>query len=150
MIASFQYAGRFERLFANIIDTVIMVVPNAVLMTIGGPGSLLATLGTLLCTLVYFTAFTASDWQATPGKRMLGIYVRRVDGRRLTQRDALERVLAYMLPTLPLYTSLLPEGSAGALTLWCVIVWYAPVLIRDDRAAVHDLLCGTRVVVGKV
>jgi len=50
---------------------------------------LLAALGCL-----YFTMFEASSWQATPGKRILRIYVTDLNGQRITFVRALIRNLA--------------------------------------------------------
>ena len=50
---------------------------------------LLASLGCL-----YYTFFEASSWQATPGKRILKIYVTDLNGQRITFQRALIRNLA--------------------------------------------------------
>lgn len=50
---------------------------------------LLASLGCL-----YYTFFEASSWQATPGKRILKLYVTDLNGQRITFQRALIRNLA--------------------------------------------------------
>jgi len=51
--------------------------------------ALLVSLGCL-----YYTMFEASSWQATPGKRILRLYVTDLNGQRITLRRALIRNLA--------------------------------------------------------
>jgi hypothetical protein len=45
---------------------------------------------------LYFAGFTRSRRRATPGKRLAGIYVQRLDGERLTWLEALERFVGYV------------------------------------------------------
>lgn len=146
---NFTYARWFERLFANLIDTLILLVPSAALASTFGDakGPLLIALFTL--NIGYGVGFLSSSWQATPGKRLLGIYVIRADRSKLTPRDALERYLAYTLPSLPLYTSLLPENSAAIAVLWLSLFWFIPILTTPERTGMHDKLCRTRVIIGK-
>ena len=143
------YAGRLERLFANLIDSLILIIPSGVVAALLDHDGLV-TLATFLVSLGYYTHFTASDWQATPGKRLLGLYVIRTDYRALTQRDAVERFLAYSIPSLPLYASFLSAQAAPMLVFWLSLFWFAPILFTPERIGTHDRLCGTRVLVGKV
>lgn len=149
MMHKVTYAGRLERLFANLIDSMIMLLPATALVALGGTESALALIGSFLCNIAYYVAFTASSWQATPGKRMLGIHIARLDGKLLNERDALERFLAYTIPTLPLYLSVAPQQVLGMATLWLSIAWFAPIILRDDRRGVHDVICGTHVLAGR-
>lgn len=143
-------ASRLERLFANFIDTFLLMIPAGILLQAGGPESALALVGTFACNMAYFVAFTASNWQATPGKRLFGIHVRRLDGRAMTQRDAVERFLAYIMPSLPMYLTVIPQNTVGILTVWLTLAWYMPILVRPDRRGLHDLLCATHVVNGRL
>ena len=76
---------------------------------------------------VYFVVFESSRWQATPGKRLLGLRVETIEGKRLTPLRALGRHVA---------------GAASWLTL---NLGHALVALRPDRRALHDLIVGTRV-----
>lgn len=143
------YAGRAERFFAYLIDTIILAVPGALVVSLL-KGAEVAIIGVFLISLAYYTYFTASAWQATLGKRMLNLYVARADKKALTPRDALERFLAFILPTLPVYTSFIPEKHAPVLVFWLTMVWFSPILFRPDRTGLHDRLCNTHVLVGKV
>jgi uncharacterized RDD family membrane protein YckC len=143
------YAGRLERLFANLIDTIILVIPGGLLSAALGPDGL-GMLAMFAISVAYYTYFTASSWQATPGKRLLGIYVMRTDHRMLGPRDALERFLAYTIPSLPIYTSLISPQIAPLLVFWLSLFWFAPILFTPERMGMHDRLCRTRVLVGRV
>lgn len=82
----------------------------------------------LLAMAFWFIGFEASPWQATPGKRLLGLRVETVDGRRPGVGRAALRFLAAGPSWL-----LLHLGHAMA-------AW------RADGRALHDLAAGTRVV----
>lgn len=142
------YAGRLERLFANLLDTIFLLLPNGLIVSILGNHGY-STAITFLVVMGYYMYFTASSWQATPGKRLLGIYVIRTDGRLLNLRDTLERFLAYSIPSLPIYSSLLSEDLMSALVMGLSLFWFAPILFTEERIGYHDQLCHTRVVVGK-
>lgn len=77
---------------------------------------------------IYFIGFEASRWQATPGKRLLGISVVDLRGARLDWRRAAGRFVAGSL-------SWLSFNLGHALAGW-----------NADGRALHDLLAGTRVV----
>lgn len=74
------------------------------------PPGMLAWLFAALAIVAYFTAFEASRWRATPGKRWLGLRVTDRQGQRISVPSALMRSLA-LLPTLALLG--LPALSAG-------------------------------------
>lgn len=90
-----------------------------------GQASLLAA-GVLA---IYFIAFESSHWQATPGKRLLGIRVQSVTGGPLGLVNTTMRFFAGSLSWLSL-------NLGHALAAW-----------RHDGRALHDLLAGARVVV---
>lgn len=143
------YPRKLDRLFANIIDSFLLFLGSSALVAIGGANSAMAVVGVFLFTLGYYVGFTSSRWQATPGKRMLELYVVRMDGMPLSQRDALERFLGYALPSLPLYLSIASEEILAMATVWLSMAWFGPILLRDDGRGVHDVLCGTVVLAGK-
>lgn len=85
-------------------------------------------LGWLVGWPLYFALFESSVWQATPGKRALGLVVTDRDGARLGFGRALGRHVA----ALANYASLM-------------VGWLLVALDRDKRG-LHDHLAGTRVV----
>jgi uncharacterized RDD family membrane protein YckC len=80
---------------------------------------------------IYFVAFEASAWQATPGKRLLGLRVETAWGAPPSLARALARHLA---------------GLASWLTL---NVGHLLVALRRDGRALHDLIAGTRVMASR-
>lgn len=148
-LPTITYAGSLERFFAYLIDSIILIIPATVVISLL-QGNDIAVIGTFLCSAAYYTYFTASAWQATPGKRLLGIYVLRTDHRSLTQRDALERFLAFIIPSLPIYVSFIPQFVAAMLLFWLSLIWFAPILFTAERIGYHDRLCRTRVAIGRV
>jgi uncharacterized RDD family membrane protein YckC len=157
------YAKWYERCFAYLLDQVgtglltgvmIMLAVMLGLMKIGGtPEAPVLEQSSFvvmfLCLTAYHTIAVASNWQATPGQRLMHIHIVRTDGRKLTQAMALERFLAYILPTLPFYTSFIPQDVVPMLVVWLSVFWFMPILFTPEHTGVHDRICGTRVVKGK-
>jgi uncharacterized RDD family membrane protein YckC len=63
----------------------------------------------LICWL-YFAAFESSRWQATPGKRILGLYVTDLNGKRISFARATGRYVGKALEQLTLFTGFLMAG----------------------------------------
>lgn len=85
-----------------------------------------------LISFIYFVVPVASAWQATPGKRILGIHIVRKSGRKLGVGMAFGRFLAY-------YPSFLSFYIGFLMPLW-----------TKEKRALHDMICGTRVVRGRL
>jgi uncharacterized RDD family membrane protein YckC len=85
----------------------------------------------VICYVWYQAYFLGSDWQATSGKRLCGIYVRRESGDRVTAWLGLGRYFSYFL-------SVLPIGIGFLMIAW-----------DSHKRGLHDFLCGTRVVYGR-
>lgn len=141
-----NYASRLERFLAFIIDNFLLRLVAEILLLVGGDHSAVALLGAFACLVVYNVLTVASNWQATPGQHLMRLRVIRRDGRLLNERDALERFLAFIIPFLPMYLSIAPLEVLSMATVWLMMAWFMPILLRDDRAGVHDVLCGTLVV----
>lgn len=148
-------ASPLERAFANMIDALLLLILSSMLLSlIGGvattegevamPSS--GLLVVFLANVGYFTGFTSSRWQASPGQRILSLRVIRTDGRNLSQEDALGRYLAFFLPSVPLYASFLSQQVASVLFIWLSLMWLIPILLSPQRIGVHDRLSGTRVI----
>jgi uncharacterized RDD family membrane protein YckC len=76
----------------------------------------------------YFVAFSSGRCQATFGKRLLGIHLITISGKRVGRRLAFARCLAYAVSVLPFYIGFL------------IIGW------SDQKKEIHDMICGTRIV----
>lgn len=88
-----------------------------------------AALLSIATAATYFIGFEGSTWQATPGKRLLGITVVDLRGQRISWQRAGARFLAGSLSWLSL-------NLGHALVAW-----------RADGRALHDLIAGTCVAV---
>jgi uncharacterized RDD family membrane protein YckC len=144
------YAGFWIRLAAYILDYVILTVVCLSALLIAGGVAFLITrsadatiesiqthevllfLGTNLLGLFYYVYLVRGPWQATPGKRLCGIHITRTDGRAIAGWRALARTVAYILSALPL-------GIGFFMIGW-----------TDQKKGLHDIVCDTRVIHGKL
>lgn len=124
-----KYAAPWKRGAAFLVDAA-MVLPVAALSPLSAVG-LLALTGTL---------FEASPWQATPGKRWLGLRVMEAEGRRMKWRRAAVRHVARAVP--------LALAAAGEPVLAAVSagLFVAPLLAGPRRRAMWDRLAGASVI----
>jgi len=139
------YAGFWLRAIAFIIDNLILGLiftvvifsnPNAFLVnpdlnnlsfTMKPPFTPTGFLVIYLLVWAYFTFFESSVWQATPGKKMLRIYVVDLNGGRLTFAHAAIRNVARMISGL-------------------VIVGYFIAGFTEKKQALHDMLARSLVI----
>jgi uncharacterized RDD family membrane protein YckC len=77
---------------------------------------------TIAVTWFYYTVFESSNWQATPGKRLLRIYVTDLGGRRLTFARAAARNIAKLISSLTF------------------LVGYMVAGFTEKKQALHDIL----------
>ena len=82
---------------------------------------------TFLGAVLYYTV-AVSVWQTTIGKRLLGLYILRLDGSKIGPARALGRYFAGMVSAL----------------LFCI--GYLMIGLRHDKRGLHDLICDTAVV----
>jgi uncharacterized RDD family membrane protein YckC len=148
--APVRYAGFWIRLLAAFLDSIILLLMVCVVSAILGyvlfilatadqPANEAALVMLLLIfivvsffmSLLYYIHFTSGRAQATPGKRICGIYIIREDGRPVTGLLALGRLLAYNLSALPL------------------CIGFLMIAFTKEKYGLHDLVCGTRVVWGR-
>ncbi|PZP86049.1 MAG: hypothetical protein DI582_03890 [Azospirillum brasilense] len=135
------FAGFWIRFVAAIIDGLILFIPNFVVGILLAPAAPaagqaatsnpLASLVSLGIYIAYYTALQGGKWQATVGKRVVGIHVMRTDGSRISHLRALGRYFASFL---------------SAITL---LIGYIMAGFTREKTTLHDLICDTRVVYGK-
>lgn len=82
----------------------------------------------LVVGLLYSAVLTASSWQGTVGKKMLGLQVVDLDGNRLTAGRAIGRYFAYFASSVTLY------------------IGYIMVGLTDNKQGLHDKIAKTYVV----
>jgi uncharacterized RDD family membrane protein YckC len=159
-LQSVRYAGFWIRFVAYWIDGIILGIPFGIVFAIflGGYFASLVASGNsgdtqaqaaaaiaaftamtgfiifaIAANLLYHVLFLRSGWQATPGKRLLGLCVVTQTGQRLSGLHALGRTLAaYFI--------------SGSLTL---DIGYMLAGWNSEKKALHDMICGTRVIYGK-
>ena len=144
----YDYAGMLVRAAAVCIDAVILLPLTLLITKLVSENMTFEAIANLIASATYYVAFVSGPWQATPGKRLMGIHVINEDGSALTQQQALQRYLAYIMPSLPVYTSL-DANITPMIMAWISVAWFMPVVLTEQRTAAHDLLCRTRVVHGK-
>jgi uncharacterized RDD family membrane protein YckC len=134
------FAGFWLRAVAYLIDTVLISLvfgliaslypstfikyPDAATTSLASLPQLtpIAFVITITATWFYYTVFEASIWQATPGKRVMKLYVSDLSGRRLTFARAAARNLAKMISSLTFLVGYLVAG------------------FTEKKQALHDIL----------
>jgi uncharacterized RDD family membrane protein YckC len=133
------YAGIVTRAVAFAVDVAIVqallfLIGVVVALIIGAfsnfnlDGDVETILGAAAAWILAFSIYCAAFWSLTgqtPGMRAMGIEVTTCAGARLPVRRSLVRLVGMVLAALPLF--------AG----------YLPILLRDDRRGLHDLLAGS-------
>lgn len=143
-------ASPLLRILANVVDVLAVNLLPWLLSTLLWPEDPLWIPVAFLFGAAYFTYFTASDWQATPGQRLFGLHVVRMQGGRMDRRMAAVRFLAYAMPELPKYLNSIPQEMAAQAMMFLAVVWFLPIIVREDKRGVHDMFSDSRVVAGKL
>ena len=139
--ARLAFAGFWLRAFAYLVDMILVSLPFGLIGSFypatfikfpdaaaSNPFTSLpqltpvgfAIMGTAIW--FYYTVFEASGWQATPGKRMMRIYVTDMYGQRLTLPHAAMRNLAKFISSLTFLVGYLIAG------------------FTEKKQALHDLI----------
>jgi len=120
-----NYSGFWLRTAACLIDFLLVSAATGVLITITfGVG----LVGIIFVDWLYEAAMLSSAWQATVGKRALGIVVTDDEGKRLSFAHATGRHFAKWLSRLTLYIGFIMAG------------------FTKKKQALHDMVAGTLVV----
>jgi len=141
-----QYAGFVTRLVAFVIDlvivTVLVIISDAAMglvatllksMHLIRSGALAETVVTVVTAapgVVLFVAYYIGFWLAagqTPGKRIMGVRIVRIDGGRVELGNVVRRFVGYWLSCI----------------LFLGFLW---ILVDNQRQAWHDSLSGTIVI----
>jgi uncharacterized RDD family membrane protein YckC len=108
---SYVYAGFWLRVVASLVDMLAMYIPLGFIFVIAivltklvagkeyDPTIMLleSPIVIIVGTWLYFAVLESSPWQATLGKKLLGLYVTDLNGQRLTFSRAAGRTLAKYL-----------------------------------------------------
>jgi uncharacterized RDD family membrane protein YckC len=128
------FAGFWIRVGAKIIDGIIITVVGFVLIFLVNFLIRNAIAGGILQNLIYFAliifyaTYFLGKYGATPGKMACGLKVVRPDGEKMSYARACGRFFAEFLSTLILY------------------IGYILVAFDEERRALHDRICDTRVI----
>lgn len=133
-----RFAGFWIRFAAVFIDSILLLIPLRILRSLlveertGDPVTdlwvNLASLAVTLCVnWAYRSGFHASGWQATIGKRAVGIKVTDLQGRRITFDHATGRYLAEFVSS------------------WTLGIGYVMAGLSSRKQALHDKIAGTLV-----
>ena len=147
-----HYAGFWIRVGAYLIDIIILVIAMSLLQAITGidmganysaqlndalvegGSSETSAVGQLLGLIIgiaYFAGLESSAWQATVGKKALGLTVIDASGRRISFLRAVGRYFAKILSGIIL------------------AIGYIMVAFTQKKQGLHDMLASTLVVKGK-
>jgi len=119
-----NFGGFWIRLAAYLIDFVVIAIPLVIIESFLSINSYL--IPAVWC--IYNTCFHSSNWQATIGKRVLGLKVVNIYGERISFARALGRHFALNLSILLLYIGIL------------MIEW------TEYMQGLHDLIAKTYVI----
>lgn len=141
-----QYGGFWVRVVAYIIDVVLMAMVGAVIGLVfggvvgasggdmsdpaGGP-SMFLNLISLIIGIAYFAGMESSNWQATVGKKAMGLIVTDTDGNKITFLRALGRYFAKILSGLILF------------------IGYIMIAFTERKQGLHDMIASTLVMKGE-
>ena len=137
---SVRFAGFWLRFAAVIIDLFILIVVNLALGSIENLPSFTIyewtesfnyTLGIdaeWVFNFLYYTIFESSNWQGTLGKRVLGLKVTDLEGKRISFLRAIGRHFAQYLSAITLAIGYMMAG------------W------TEKKQALHDMIASTLVV----
>ncbi len=147
-----QFAGFWIRVGAYLIDIIILVVAMSLIQGITGidlganfnaefndavasggteEASVIGQLLGLIIGVAYFAGLESSKWQATVGKKALGLIVTDANGARISLPRAIGRYFAKILSGIILF------------------IGYIMVAFTEKKQGLHDMLASTFVVKGK-
>jgi uncharacterized RDD family membrane protein YckC len=122
------YGGFWIRVLANIIDSLLLVIPWYLLQrTLGPAGGLVS----VVIDWLYFAFLESSGSQATVGKMACGLVVTDTDGNRISFARATGRYFAKILSALIL------------------LIGFIMVAFTEKKQGLHDMIAGTVVVKGR-
>jgi uncharacterized RDD family membrane protein YckC len=131
--ASSAFAGFWLRLVAFLIDVIILLIPKGLVDVVvfattsneHGGADALSQIFYLGLDWVYFAALESSAWQATIGKKILGLRVSDLAGERISFGRASGRFFAQFI---------------SAITL---CIGYIMIGFTEKRQGLHDMMAGT-------
>ncbi len=158
------YAGFWRRFLAGLIDFVILLIPTFILATVTGfalfasftdptaaagvTPSVAYLVPVFLIWWGYKAILESSSWQATIGKKALGLKVTTIGGEKLSIAQATMRTWPFWLGALiQIFESVAGMGGilSGAIGLISVIALIV-IAFTPKKQGVHDMMAKTLVV----
>lgn len=135
-----HYAGFWLRFCATLVDAFCLLpflIAGYFLLAFYSIGpsfferfATVQVIGAIVTPWVYDAAFESGPWQATPGKRLLGLIVTDESGGRISFGRASARHFAKVISTITFFVGYIIAG------------------FTDKKQALHDLVCNTLVLKG--
>lgn len=171
----FQPAGQWRRLFAYLLDYVIVTLITGMLGAVAGLIGVFDTsargalsggvflFGAVIVPFMYFTMMHSRDSGATWGKSAMGLRVVTLGGERLTRTQAFTRCLLTLLVpmagwlvvgvtaagTMSADVEALKGVGIAAMVVGIIVVSFGPylaVFFNPQRQTLFDLICKTCVI----
>lgn len=135
----YKPAGFWVRFLANVVDSLIILVLTVIVAFIfndqayfneynDNSSSPSETIVSITYAIIFVIFFTASKYRGSPGKLLCRIQVLNEDKTQISFLKSIGRYLAYFISALPLLIGFMMAG------------W------NEEKKALHDMICGTRVV----
>ncbi len=153
-VEPFSYpASRLQRIFAVLIDTVVLGVAGLLVAallgeqtaTVSGTGGVSVHWSVLLPLLAMNAAYTiifpATRWQGTPGKRLLGLRIVNLEHEPISLPQSIGRWACQQV----IFGLVIPLAMMVAL-LGCIAVPIAILILCGDGRSPWDRMAGTMVV----
>lgn len=124
---SLVYAGFWRRFWATILDTIFIICISLFVGVITGLDSAIYSLFSFIFPWLYEALTTSSDWQGTPGKKIIGLRVTDLQNRKISFWRATGRYFAKIISALLLMIGYFMAGFTAR------------------KQALHDMIAGTLV-----
>ncbi|MBD1221627.1 RDD family protein [Virgibacillus halodenitrificans] len=135
---NYKPAGFWIRFLANFVDGIIISLMALIIAVIigdqtffqGGSSedSISEGISSLLYSVVFIIIFTASKFRGSPGKMVCKIQVLNKDMTQISILKSIGRYFSYILSAIPFMLGFIVAG------------------FTENKKALHDVICGTRVV----
>ena len=123
-------AGFWSRMLAHNID-LMFLLPSFYLISLIPLDNMQLYLICLIMSMLYEIAFIASEWQATPGKKLAHLKVQNANGERLSLSQSAIRTFIKLLSILTFF------------------IGYLMIALHPEKKGLHDLLVKSSVIVDK-
>lgn len=160
----------FKRLIAYLIDSIIIAIPLIVYYvivltrSIGIEEANQLSMQTLMeksvragfpfigaiTTMLYYMVFECSKWQASIGKRLLGLCILNKGNDTIKIWQSLLRTFLLYIPSMIIDILVLFIPLQNLTMLWLlrlifILAYFLPIFFTSDKLTLYDIISGTRV-----